>query len=306
MSKKTVLITGGTGLVGSKLIPQLLERNFSVRVLSRSKQTTNEPNLSYFTWDIQKQTIEKGALEGVDTIIHLAGAGIADKKWTESRKKTIIDSRVESLRLLYNETAKSPSKPSKIISASGIGYYGAVTKEHVFKEEDSSGSDFVSEVCIKWENEAKQFTQLGMAYFIPRIAVVLSDKGGALDRIKAPTKFHLGAPLGHGNQYMPWIHIEDLVSIILFALENENITGIYNAVADEHVTNKQFSKQLAKALDKAFFLPNVPSFVLKVVFGEMANIILEGSRVSNAKIKGEGFQFKFNQLNEAFNDLFKQ
>ncbi len=306
MKKETILITGGTGLVGSNLIPKLVDKGYDVRILSRSKKKSDKKNISYYTWNIKEQTIENGALVGVDYIIHLAGAGIADKKWTYERKKLIISSRVASLNLLYKEVEKITAKPKKIISASGIGYYGAVTKDKIFEESDASGTDFVADVCVKWEDGAKQFESLNISYFVPRIGVVLSDKGGALDRIKIPTKLNVGAPLGSGKQYMPWIHIDDLASVLMYAIENEQITGVYNAVGDEHVTNKVFSKKLAKVMGKAFFMPHVPAFMLKLVFGEMANIILEGSRVSNSQLKNEGFSFKYNTLEKALNNLFNK
>jgi uncharacterized protein (TIGR01777 family) len=300
---KTILITGGTGLVGSHLIPQLLKKGYTVNVLTRSKKESNTPNLKYFQWDIANNFIEQDALTNVNYIIHLAGAGIADKKWTTSRKKELIDSRVNSLELIYNSLSNQKQMPSKLISTSGIGFYGAVTNETIYNETDSPANDFIAEICIKWEEAASKFLKLGMNVFIPRVGIVLTPKGGALQKIKAPTKFNAGSPLGSGKQYMPWIHIEDLCNIYIKALEEDSLNGVFNAVANEHATNKQFSKQLAKSMNKAFIAPNVPSFMLKLLFGEMASIILEGSRVSNKKLLESGFKFKYDKLKGAFDDL---
>lgn len=300
-----ILITGGTGLVGSYLIPKLIEKGHQVNILSRSTHQDKNPNINYYQWDIKKGEIDSDSLKGVDTIIHLAGAGIADKKWTPERKKTLIDSRVKSLELIYSAIVHSKSKPKKLISTSGIGYYGAITTDNIFTENDKPGDDFVAEICIKWEDAALKFKNIGLDVFIPRVAVVLTEKGGALERMKTPTKFNIGSPLGSGKQWMPWIHIEDLCNIYEKAIEDESLTGIYNASSSQHIQNKNFSKTLANTLGKAHFMPNVPSFVLKLLFGEMANIILEGSRVSNEKIIQTGFDFKYQKLDKALEDLLK-
>lgn len=300
-----ILITGGTGLVGSYLIPKLIEKGHQVNILSRSTHQDKNPNINYHQWDIKKGEIDSDSLKGVDTIIHLAGAGIADKKWTPERKKILIDSRVKSLELIYSVLVHSKSKPKKLISTSGIGYYGAITTDNIFTENDKPGDDFVAEICIKWEDAALKFKNIGLDVFIPRVAVVLTEKGGALERMKTPTKFNIGSPLGSGKQWMPWIHIEDLCNIYEKAIENESLTGVYNASSSQYIQNKNFSKTLASVLGKAHFVPNVPSFVLKLLFGEMANIILEGSRVSNEKIIQTGFDFQYQKLDKALEDLLK-
>lgn len=300
---QTILITGGTGLVGGHLIPKLTSKGYKIHVLSRSKQDSKEEHVSFFKWNIKEQFIEDGALDNVDYIIHLAGAGIADSKWTDNRKEILIDSRVDSLQLIYDEIKKSGNKPAKLISTSGIGYYGAYTTDKIFEETDKPGEDFVSEICVKWEQAASQFLTLGMNVVIPRVAVVLADNGGALDRMKTPTKFNIGSPLGSGEQYMPWIHMDDVCRFYIEAIENEKINGVYNLSADEHVTNKVFSKTLASTMGKAHFFPNVPAFMLKLLFGEMANIILKGSRVSNEKLNETGFDFKFRELKKALADV---
>lgn len=300
---ETILITGGTGIVGTNLIPRALAKGYRVKVLSRSKQTSTQPNLSYYQWDINKQFIQEGALDEVTVIIHLAGAGIADSKWTDKRKKVLIDSRVDSLNLIFEQLKAKSKKPKKLISTSGIGYYGAYTTDKIYAETDKPGNDFIAEICVKWEAAASQFLTLGMAVAIPRVGVVLSPKGGALERMKTPTKFNIGSPIGSGEQYMPWMHLNDVCEFYIQAIENNQLNGVYNAVADEHITNKMFSKTLANVMGKAHFFPKVPAFVLKALFGEMAAIILKGSRVSNAKLKQAGFTFKFNNLDDALRDV---
>lgn len=297
-----ILITGGTGLIGSHLIPTLLNKGMSVNVLSRTVYKSDTKNLNYFKWDIEKKEIDSKSLEGVDCIIHLAGAGIAEKKWSDDRKKILIDSRVKSLDLIYSALQNKKIKPKKLISTSGIGYYGAKTTDQIFIEKDKPGSDFISLICQEWEKAALNFQKIGMEVFIPRVGVVLTKKGGALERMKGPTKFNVGSPLGSGKQWMPWVHVEDLVNTYLYAIE-KNLTGIFNVVSKEHVNNKIFSKTLAKVLNKAHFMPNVPSFILRGIFGEMAVIILEGSRVSNEKLIMKGFKFKFTNIETALNDL---
>lgn len=300
---KTILITGGTGLVGSHLIPKLLDKGYFVKVLSRSEKESKTKNLTYHKWDIKGNYIDEEALNEIDFIIHLAGAGIADKKWTDERKKILIDSRVDSLALLFSKLKNKDKKPSKLISTSGIGYYGAVTNETIYTETHSPEKDFISDICIKWEEAASKFLTLGINVFIPRVGVVLTKKGGALEKMKTPTKFNFGSPLGSGKQYMPWIHIDDLCEIYIKAIEDDSFAGIYNAVATQHANNKEFSKQLANSMGKAFFAPNVPRFMLKLLFGEMANVILEGSRASNEKLLNTGFKFKFPKLKEALDDV---
>jgi uncharacterized protein len=292
MSK--ILITGGTGLVGTRLAELLLDKKHEVAILTRNPKEKNE-----FKWDISKEYIDKKAFENVDYIIHLAGAGIADERWTDNRKKIIINSRVDSANLIYNNIKKLKINLKGFISASGIGFYGASTTETIFKENDKAGNDFLGDVCVKWENAAHQFKNLNIPVSIFRTGVVLSDNGGALDKMITP----IISPLGSGKQYMPWIHIDDLCEMYIDAL-NEGFEGIYNAVAPEHHNSKSFSKILAKKVGKPFIGINVPSFMLKLLFGDMSIILLEGSRISAKKIEKQNFTFRFPKLSNALDDLF--
>lgn len=281
-------------MVGTQLVKMLSKHNHEVVILSRNPKNKNE-----FKWDISSNFIDEKALLKTEYIIHLAGAGIADKRWTDERKQTIIDSRVKTANLLFDKINELNIDLKGFISASGIGYYGAVTSDKIFKETDKPGTDFLADVCVKWENAALQFKKNKIPVSILRTGIVLSKKGGALDKMRTP----IISPLGSGKQYMPWIHLEDLCTMYTHAVE-ENINGIYNAVAPEHHTSKTFSKALAKSIKKPYLAFGVPSFLLKILFGKMAIILLEGSRISSKKIeKNGGYSFRFSKLNEALREL---
>ncbi len=296
-----ILISGGSGLIGSALTNLLLANGHEVNHLSRSKSSEND--IPTFVWDVEKGEIDDAAFQGVEAIIHLAGAGIADGRWTEQRKKIIIDSRVESANLLYRK-AKELNAPLKVfVSASGISYYGMDTTEKIYSETDPPSDDFIGTCCVLWEKAADQFSDLARVVKL-RTGIVLAANGGALEKIAQPVKFGFGAPLGSGDQWVPYIHIDDLCAMYLAAIENESYHGVYNAVNGDHVTNKDLTKETAKALKKPLWLPNVPSFVLRAVFGEMGRLILEGSRASAKKIKSAGFQFKYNTLRDALRNIY--
>lgn len=293
-----ILISGGTGLVGRALTKQLIARGHQVSILSRKKK--NAPGYVY--WDINRNYLQEDAFEKVDAIIHLAGEGIADKAWSEERKVQIIESRVKSTQLLYRELAKRNHQVKTFISSSAIGYYSD-RGDILLTEEDSAAKDFLGTTCSEWENEVSKIEKLGIRTIKLRTGIVLSIEGGALKKMIAPFRFHLGAALGDGKQWMSWIHIQDLINIYSYALEESTLSGVYNAVAPYPVTNNDFSKTLAKVLNKNFWLPNVPSFVLKLVFGEMASVVLGSTKVSSKKIEEAGYRFTFNQLEEALKNL---
>jgi uncharacterized protein (TIGR01777 family) len=292
-----ILISGGTGLVGKALTKRLLSEGHEVRVLSRNPQSSSQ--LKSFYWNVEKNEIDEKAFDGVEHIVHLAGSGIADKRWTDARKQDIIDSRVKSMNLITNVVKKKNIQLKSFVGASAIGVYGMTTTEKIFNETDTGKDDFLTQSCTQWENSYQQIQLVSNKNCIIRIGVVLSKDGGALKRLLPLFQFGLGSAVGSGKQYMPWIHIDDLVSVFYEALFNSNYSGIYNAVSPEETTNQSFSKQLAKSLSKPFFLPNVPAFALKLLFGEMANVLLEGSRVSNQKIINNGFHFQYTTLSEA-------
>lgn len=299
---KTILITGGTGLIGSHLTKLLLDKGHKVRYLSRDPDQSGP--VPMYEWDVKSGTIDKRAIEGVDAIIHLAGAGIADKKWTKERKKVILKSRTESTKLLNKTLRENENQVKTFISASAIGYYGHDTGGVWKKENSRFGDDFLATVTKEWENSVGELPDELRKVKI-RIGIVFSDEGGALAEMVKPIKWYVGAPLGSGDQYMSWIHIEDLCRIFAFAVENDALIGIYNATAPNPATNKEVTKKAAKALGKPLFLPNVPGFVLKIALGEMASMVLGGSKVSCEKIQEDGFEFNYPELEPAVNDLLK-
>jgi len=297
--KEVVLITGAGGLIAQELSKKI-ENDYEVRFLTRSKKHNNE-----YEWDIKNGTIDESAFENISHIIHLAGANISEKRWTTERKKELISSRVDSAKLLLDTVRKKNIQLKSFISASGINYYGTVTSEKIFTEKDGPGNDFLSEVVILWERAADDFKEQNLAERVVKIrtAVVLSEKEGALKKMLPPIQYGIGSPLGTGKQYMPWIHIKDICSIYEFALKNTHTNGAYNANSPEHTTNENFTKQIAKTVRKPLFMPNIPGFILKLIFGELANALLEGSRASSKKIQDEGFQFQFPNLQDSLEDL---
>ncbi len=294
--QRTILIAGGTGLIGRKLVDKLGERGHSVAVLTRSPKKAGE-----FKWSPSEKTIDEDALKGVDTIINLAGAGIADKRWTEKRKKELIDSRVKTTKFLYKLRDKIPEL-NQYISASGINCYGYDQPERKHPETDDYGTDFLSVVVKRWEGAADLFDS---DYKVAKIrtGVVLDSNGGAMEKIAKTVKSFVGAPLGSGKQWMPWLTIDDMVSLYVHVVEHK-LEGAYNALANAH-TNKEFTKELAKYHKKPLWLPNVPSFVMKIMLGEMATVVLDGLQASNAKIKDTGFEFEHENLKEAINAVYE-
>lgn len=298
-----VLITGGDGLVGRHLTNKLLANGYEVAVLSRAQKQSKE--ISYYTWSVEQQTIDPRALENVTYIIHLAGAGIADKNWTKQRKREIISSRVDSAKLLYDQLPENHHVKA-IISASGAGYYGAVTSDQIFTEEDESANDFLGDVCVQWEAAIDTFEKKNIRTVKLRTGLVLASSGGGLEKMVKPFKLGAGAAIGSGKQYLPWIHIDDLCEMYLFALQNDTVKGAYNAVAPNHITNREFSHALAKTLGKKLWMPNVPAVLLKLYLGEMANLLLEGSRVSSQKIQDQGFKFHYTEIEKALENSLKK
>lgn len=303
MNSKHILITGATGLIGSRLTEIMRQDGYRITHLSRSRE--HDSGVRTFLWDVDRSWIEPGAFDDIDAIIHLAGAGIADKPWTEKRKQEIIDSRVKSTALLREQLSNQQHKVKVFVSASGVGYYGT-SEEKIFNESDAAGNDFLANVTWLWEQEVEKITALSMRVVALRTGIVLSNKGGAMDEFIKPIRWYVGAPLGSGNQWMSWIHVDDLCKKYIHAVENESIQGAYNAVAPEVVTNRAFMKATAKALGRPIWLPPIPKFFLKFLLGEMVYLVVEGSRVSSKKIQDSGFHFEFDKLEHALNNLFSR
>jgi len=294
---KNILITGGSGLVGKQITALLEQKGYQVAWLSRSPQHQQS-----FLWDVAKKQLDQESIEWADCIIHLAGAGVADKRWTDDRKKQILDSRTHSTQLLYEHIAMANSKPDVFISASAVGYYGFNTGTVLVDEAGKSGADFLAQVVVVWEKEVKKVEELQLRTVLLRIGIVLDAEGGALGEMLKPP---VAAPLGSGDQWMSWIHIEDLAKLFVFAVEKTTLQGIFNAVGPNPATNYQLTKAAAKAKGKPFVGIGVPGFALKLVLGEMAAMVLGGNRVSSQKIQKAGFEFEFPELEGAVKDIFK-
>ncbi len=298
---KTVLITGASGLVGTALTELLLSQHYQVSHLGRSR--TSKKSVKSYIWDINRGFIEEGALETANIVVHLAGAGVADKPWTKSRKQQIMQSRVQSTRLLAEKLRSTENQCETVVAASAIGIYGLDTGDDWVNEVSPAGVGFLADVVKYWEQEIAVIEQLNIKVVTLRIGVVLSENGGALPKIAKPIKMNVGAAIGSGNQYMSWIHMNDLCQIIHAAIGNSDYRGTYNAVAPNPVTNKQFTKTLAQVLSKPLWLPPVPGAVLKLGLGEMAQVVLGGNRVSAQKLISAGFEFEYPELKPALVNL---
>lgn len=298
---RTVLVTGASGLIGKQLCKSLVEKGYTVRVLGRSIRE----NVPYkqFVWDVTNKQIDTESVIGVDYVIHLAGANISEGRWSNARKQEIIDSRVISAALLLDAVKSTGTKLKAFISSSAIGYYGAQTVETIFEETAPPAKDYIGHVCNEWEAAAKKFEAEEVRTVLIRTGVVLTPKDGPLGKMTAPVKLGIGSGLGKGSQYMPWIHIDDLCEIYLKAIEDETMTGPYNGVAPEHISNIDFTKSIGKAIGRKVWFPNVPGFILRVLFGEMAVIFLEGSRVSCKKIRQTGLDYKYPTAQAALGNL---
>ena len=311
----TILITGGTGMIGTALTKALLEKDYNVIILTRNpeKFTASTSRLSYASWNIPNQTIDKEAITKSDYIIHLAGAGIADKRWTKKRKREIVDSRIKSGELLVKALKENANKVKAVISASAIGWYltpdsspggEGRSSPRKLEESDPPADDFLGQTCKQWEESLEPISQLNKRLVKLRTGIVLSNEGGALPRFIKPLQFGIAPILSNGKQIMSWIHIDDLVRIYIAATENENMNGVYNAVAPRPVSNKELVLQLAEIKRGRFFVPiHVPSFILKLILGEMSIEVLKSATVSCDKIHFTGFTFLYPSLEAALKQL---
>lgn len=300
---KNILITGASGLVGTRLTELLLQKQYQVSHLGRSRK---EEKISSFQWNVSTGVMDEGAFKNVDTIIHLAGAGVADKRWTEARKKEILESRTKSTALLFEKLKSKTHAIKTVVSASAIGYYGFGESDEILTEQNLPGSDFLAQVTKQWEEEVDKISNFGIRTVKLRIGIVLSDRGGALAQMAAPVKWGVGASLGSGKQWVSWIHLDDLCKMFIKAIEDESLSGAYNATGTGYCTNQELTKAIAAALSKPLWLPPVPGFVLKIMLGEMAEMVLSGSKVSSQKIQLTGFVHQFKNLDEAVADLLKK
>ena len=303
---QTVLITGGSGLIGKRLTKLLNDKGYHVIILSRSlKEKQNSGQVSYALWDIKKQTIDVQAVQSADIIIHLAGEGVVDKRWTHAYKADILESRTQSSRLIINTLQKHSNQVKTIVSASAIGWYGA-DKEHgkYFTETDKPAEDFLGQTCVLWEQSVLPAAAMNIRVCSLRTGIVLSNEGGALAEFKKPIKFGIAAILGSGKQMISWIHVDDLCRMYIYAIENNVMNRSYNAVANTPVTNKELTLKFAEKIKGKFFIPlHVPAFILKIILGGSSIEVLKSASVSNKKIKEAGFTFLYPSIEAALSEL---
>ena len=292
-----ILITGGTGLVGLALSKALKRIGYDIAVLTR--KPNDQLDVKQYFWDPYNAEIDEDAFEDLDCIIHLAGANIADRRWTKKRKKEIYSSRVESAQFLFRKIKELKVPLKSFISSSAVGWYGAISNDEIYTEQAPCANDFLGQLCKQWEIAADQFAALCCTVSKVRTGIVLSSEGGALAKMKKPIIWGQGAALGSGKQYMPWIHIDDLCAIYIHIIQEIIPPGVYNGVAPESVTNEDLTKLLAQALNKPLWMPNIPSWALYMLFGQMSSILLNGSRVSVDKLCQNGFEFKYPKLRQA-------
>lgn len=297
-----VLITGATGLIGSELVKKCHQEGIAVNYLTTDKsKIENTENYKGFYWNPSKGEIDTNAFNGASAIINLVGASIA-KRWTSKYKKTLIDSRVKSMDLIYDSLQNTDHSVDHFISASGIDIYPN-SRTKLYTEEDTKVDDtFLGEVVVQWEAAAARFKDLGMDVSKVRTGMVLANEGGAFPKLAKPIKFGVGASFGSGEQWQSWIHLEDIAGIYLFLLKTR-LEGVYNAVAPTPVQNNKLTRMIASHLDSPLWLPNIPGFLLRIVLGEMATLLLEGPLVSSRKIQKMGYIFKFHNLETALQDL---
>jgi len=302
---KSILITGGTGLIGSRLIKEIDKSVYQIYILTR-KKISDKNGIKYIQWDPDNSMLDISHVRNLYSIINLAGESIDGSRWTSRYKRKILESRVNSLKLLQSKVSKLSKLPESFVSASATGYYQENTSKPQ-NELDLPGENFLSKVVIEWEKEMKKFDKIGVRTVVLRIGLVLSRRGGVLKKLYPLFKFFLGVPIGSGKQIISWIHEKDMVDVIIKAVENTNFSGKFNVVAPERVTNTEFTKSLLKTLGR-FSYPNfvkAPSFVIKIIFGEQSKLVLNGLNVSSKKLSAK-YQFKFPELDSALGEIFKR
>jgi len=310
---ETIIITGGTGLVGKALTKQLIAKGYQVIVLTRKSpsDTVNDGQLSYALWNVKEKTIDIAAVQKADHIVHLAGAGVVDKRWSDSYKKEIQDSRTKSSELIIQVLQQHENKVKSFISASATGWYGAddVLQQQGkgFTETATAATDFLGATCKLWEDSVNAAAIIGKRVVKLRTGIVLSNEGGALVEFKKPLRFGVAGILGSGKQMVSWIHIDDLCRMYIEAIQNIGLSGAYNATAPAPVSNKTLTLELAKTIKGKFFIPmHVPGFVLKIMLGESSIEVLKSCTASSEKIRQAGFTFLYPSIEAALLQLCKQ
>lgn len=299
------LVTGATGFVGHRLLAHLENPVVLSRDGAKAEKVLAQFGVTAFSWNPTQEPAPAEAFAGVDAVFHLAGESVASGRWTSAKKVRMRESRIAGTRNLVATLAALPVKPKVLISASAVGYYGDRGDE-LLDETSSPAGDFLAELCQAWEREALAAEAHGIRVAMVRIGIVLGEKGGALAKMLTPFYLGAGAPLGNGRQYMPWIHIDDLVRLMLFAAEHESVRGPLNGAAPNPATNREFTKALGRALHRPTFMPPVPGFMLRLMFGEFGTILLNSQRAIPKAAGEAGFIFEYPQLETALTDIFKK
>lgn len=302
METKHILITGGNGLIGKHLTQALLGQGHKVSHLSRS--AANISKVKTYLWNIAGQQIDRQCIKGVDTIIHLAGAGITDERWTNLRKQELITSRIDSIRLIYKLLKETKHEVRSVISASGIVYYGN-RGEELLTEESAPAHNFLGDCCAMWEAAVDEGKQLGLRTVKFRTGVLLTAEGGALPEMAKPISSGFGAPIGNGQQWVSWIHLQDVIGQYLMAVNSDSLEGVFNQTAPEPVNNRVMTQAIAGQLKKSLWIPFIPAFVLKLLMGEMSQLVLDSTKVSSQAIVKHGYTFQFPTIGNALKEIYQ-
>ncbi len=300
---RTILITGGTGLIGRQLVAALVEKSYTIHLLIRGEAKLESPKIKNFKWDIHSREIDPLCIQDVDAIIHLAGENVGEKRWIEERKREIVESRTESIRMIYGLMRKNKHKIEHVISASGVGYYGD-RRDEVLREESLPSKDFLAETCIEWEDAVDEGEKLGLRIVKLRTGIVLDKQGGALPQMARAIQFGAGAIPGKGTQWVSWIHIHDVINIYIWALENQQVRGIYNMAAPEPARLETLMRSIAKASGRKALFFKVPAFAIKIAAGEMSEMALSSTRVTADKLQKSGYSFEYESLLPALENLY--
>lgn len=295
-----IVLSGGTGFIGRALLKRLLEKGHTVVLLARNPDAARrdaENGVTVIQWDGKNVGEWRKEVDGADAIVNLAGEPVVGKRWTDEQKSRILGSRVNATKAIVAAIEQASMRPSVLMNASAVGYYGDVESGDV-TESHPKGSGFLGDLCAQWEEAALKAERLGARVVCLRIGIVLEKDGGALSKMIPPFQMFMGGPLGSGRQWVPWVHREDLIHIILFALENKNLSGPVNATSPEPVTMKEFCSALGKAMHRPSWAP-VPAFVLRILLGESSKVLLTGQRAVPQKLRASGYTFRYPRLDEA-------
>jgi len=302
-----VLVSGGSGFIGSRLVGRLLQRQYEVSVLTRAPERVRDhlpAEVRLVHWNSGGSGHWEEAIHDADAVVNLAGTSIASGRWTHKRKDLILYTRTDTTRSIVDAIGRASKKPKVLVNASAVGYYGNVPVGDV-TEEHPSGDDFLSHVCKEWEEEARKVERFGVRVVLPRTGIVLDKNGGALQRLLIPFRLFAGGPLGNGRQWFPWIHLGDVIGALIHAVEGSTLTGAVNLAAPESVTMKEFCSMLGKVMHRPSWAP-VPGFVLKTVLGELAGpLLLSGQKAVPGKLVASGYRFQFPELKPALEDILR-